>query len=112
MYPLVTAHTVKIELEEVGSSTDSRPAGLYCPMKVGHLCLYVYFPSADVVIRHPASYHLSLARIWPRRSSDLAFPPPVHTKDGPSFERFADQLWRDWELFTPEEAKTFGIREF
>jgi hypothetical protein len=110
MDPLVTTHTVRIEIETVGQSAH-RPTGLYCPMKIGHLCLYVYFPAVDAVIRHPAAHYLRIARIWPRRGSSLPFPPPVRPADGPSFEYFADRLWRDLALFTPAEADIHGISE-
>jgi hypothetical protein len=40
-------------------------------MKIGHLCLYVHFIAA-VVLR--STHTVTMAGIWPRRSSDLRWP--------------------------------------
>lgn len=104
MEPLVTSNTVRIELENLDDPEAPWPAGFFAPMKIGHLCLYVYFPAAHVVVQHPAIYHTMLARIWPRRQSDLPWPPPVRPRDSESFERLADDLWRSLALFAPERA--------
>ncbi|MEU3262155.1 hypothetical protein ABZ694_30970 [Streptomyces albidoflavus] len=110
-YPTVTSHTVRIDLTGVSTPGTAQPAGFYCPMKIGHLCIYVYFPAADVVIQHPPEFHLSVARIWPRRSSDLPFPPPVQPQNGEAFEAFADELRMSLYLYTHEQAAEHGIKE-
>lgn len=109
--PTVTSHTVRVDLSGVSTPGTPRPVGYYCPMKIGHLCIYVYFPAADVVIQHAPEFHLSVARIWPRRSSDLAFPPPVQPRNGEAFEAFADALNKSLYLYTPEEAAEHGLKE-
>jgi hypothetical protein len=109
LFPLVTSRTVRIDLENIDESAAAWPAGFYAPMKIGHLCLYVYFTVADVVVQHP--YQVALARIWPRRGGDLPWPPPVRPADGDSFESFADELWRGLKLFSPARARRFGLRE-
>src|SRR5262245_39069663 len=65
--PVVTGYATKVELEAVDDANAPRPQGLYAPMKLGHLCLYVYFPASDVVVMPSSLYRPSLARIWPRR---------------------------------------------
>ncbi|MET8845027.1 hypothetical protein [Streptomyces rubiginosohelvolus] len=72
---------MKVDLTGVGAPGSPQPVGFYCRMKIGHLCLYVCFPAVDVVIQHAREFHLSVARIWPRRSSSLPFPPPVQPQD-------------------------------
>ncbi|MGW6684928.1 hypothetical protein ACWGBO_34435 [[Kitasatospora] papulosa] len=44
---------------------------------IGHLRIYVFFPATDLVIQNAGEFHLSVARIYPRRSSELPFPSPV-----------------------------------
>jgi hypothetical protein len=109
LFPLVTSHTAQMELEKLDEPAAAWPAGFYAPMKIGHLCLYVYFSGADVVVQHP--YRMAIARIWPRRGSSLPWPPPVRPTDGDSFESFADTLWRELALFGPDRARHFGLRE-
>jgi hypothetical protein len=70
MNPIVTSHTVRIDLEQLDDPEAPRPRGFYTPMKIGRLCLYAYFPQAAVVIQHPAIFRTATARLWPRRSSD------------------------------------------
>jgi hypothetical protein len=109
--PIVTSHTIKIELETIDDATAPRPQGFYAPMKLGHLCLYVYFPASDVVVVPPSLYRPSLARIWPRRG-EIAWPPPARPSDGTAFEDFADRFWRDWVILTPESARQQGAKEW
>ncbi|MGA6175385.1 hypothetical protein ACPEIF_34700 [Streptomyces sp. NPDC012600] len=109
--PLVTSLTVKVDLTNVSAPGSPQPVGFYCPMKIGHLCLYVYFPAVDVVIQHAREFHLSVARIWPRRSSTLPFPPPVQPQDGEAFEYFADALQESLYFYTPEEAAQHRLKE-
>jgi hypothetical protein len=81
-------------------------------MKVVHLCLYVYFPMADnLVIQLAPRHHLRLARILPRRASDLPWPPPWILSDGSEFEVFADLLYRNLRIFYVDRARRFGIKE-
>lgn len=110
LYPLVTSHTVKIDVEHV-SDTSRASTGLFCSMKIGHLCLYVYFPGMEVVIQHHPLDHLTVARIWPRRTSGLPFPPPHRPRDGEEFESFSDSFWQGLYLYPPEQAKEHGLRE-
>jgi hypothetical protein len=109
--PTVTSHTVRIDLTGVSTPDTPQPVGFFCPMKIGHLCIYVYFPAVDVVIQHAREFHLSVARIWPRRSSDLPFPPPVQPRNGEAFEAFADAFRESLYLYTPEQAAEHGIQE-
>lgn len=110
--PLVTNRTVRIELENLEKFYEGLPAGFYAPMKIGHLCLYVYFPMVDdLVIQHAPRYHLGLARIWPRRASDLPWPPPWMPEDGSEFEGFADLLYCSLRIFDMDRAQRFGIKE-
>ncbi|MGW9238706.1 hypothetical protein ACWGRL_08260 [[Kitasatospora] papulosa] len=109
--PLVTSHTVRVPLTGVAAPGDPEPVGFYCPMKIGQLCIYVYFPAADVVIQHGREFHMSVARIWPRRSSDLPFPPPLQPRDGEAFEQFADALQESLYLYTPEQAAEHQLQE-
>ncbi|MEU2026153.1 hypothetical protein ABZ565_28960 [Streptomyces sp. NPDC016469] len=109
--PLVTSTTVRVDLTGVGAPGSPQPVGFYCSMKIGHLCLYVYFPAVDVVIQHAREFHLSVARIWPRRSGDLPFPPPVQPRNGEAFEYFAMALKESLYLYTPEEAAAHKLRE-
>jgi hypothetical protein len=109
--PLVTSHTVRSDLIDASAPDSPQSVGFYCPMKIGHLCIYVYFPAADVVIQHAREFHLSVARIWPRRSSDLPFPPPIQPRDGPAFETFADELYKSLYHYTPRQAAEHGIKE-
>jgi hypothetical protein len=112
LYPLVTNHTVRIELESLEKSGGRFPTGFYAPMKIGHLCLYVYFPMVDdLVIQHAPRYHLTLARIWPRRASDLPWPPPWMPGNGSEFEVFADLLYRSLRIFDVDRAHHVGIKE-
>jgi hypothetical protein len=112
LYPIVTSYTIKIELEAIDDPDAPRPQGFYAPMKVGHLCLYVYFPANEVVVRPPANpYMLTVARIWPRRG-EIAWPPPARPADGVAFEVFARRFWRDWVILTPESAREQGVREW
>lgn len=111
LQPLVTSTTVRIELENLDDPEAPWPLGFYAAMKIGHLCLYVYFPGADVVVQHPPGYHTALARIWPRRRSGLPWPPPARPRNSESFERLADDLWRSLRLFVPERARELNLRE-
>ncbi|WP_329368501.1 hypothetical protein OG896_23895 [Streptomyces sp. NBC_00669] len=109
--PTVTCHTVRMDLTVESTPDTPQPVGFYCPMKIGHLCIYVYFPAVDVVIQHAPEFHLSVARIWPRRSSDLPFPPPGQPRNGEEFEAFADALRESLYLYTPEQAAEHGLKE-
>jgi hypothetical protein len=80
-------------------------------MKVGHVCLYVFFPVTNAVVRHPREYHLALARLWPRRWSDIGWPPAGVPEDGPQFEEFANRFWRDLQVYTREQAIEHDIRD-
>lgn len=111
IYPLVTNHTVRIELENLDDPAAPWPVGFYSPMKIGHLCAFVYFPQADVVVQHPPIYHLSLARIWPRRGSDIAWPGFRVLPDGDAFEEFSDRFWRELRLYTPQLARRHNITD-
>jgi hypothetical protein len=112
LYPLVTNHTVRIDLENLEKNGERFPGGFYAPMKIGHLCLYVYFPMGDnLVIQLAPRHHLGLARIWPRRASDLPWPPPWMPRDGSEFEAFADLLYRNLGIFDVDRARRFGIKE-
>ncbi len=44
MNAIVTAQTVRSELEQLDDPDAPRIIGFYTPMKIGHLCLYVFFP--------------------------------------------------------------------
>jgi hypothetical protein len=107
--PLVTTLTVRIELEQIDAPAKPWPISFYCPMKVGHLCLYLYFPPIPVFMRHPSMFHLFLGRIWPARTDDLGWSPPVRLSDGPRFEEFADLFWRELQMSTPEQARAQGF---
>lgn len=109
--PTVTSLTVISELTDVAAPGTPQPVGFYCPMKIGHLCIYVFLPAVDVVIQHAREFHLSIARIWPRRSSGLPFPPLVQPQNGQAFEAFADALYKSLYLYTPEQAAEHGIKE-
>lgn len=109
--PLVTSHTVRIELENLDQPAAPWPVGDYAPMKLGHLCLYVYFPGAEVVVQHPGRYHLAVARIWPRRRGIIVWPHPARAQDGPAFEEIADRFWRELRLYSPDYATQNGLRE-
>lgn len=111
LYPLVTCHTVRIELGNRKNPGVLHTGGFYSPLKIGHLCLYVYFTPVDVTIQYPALYHAAVARLWPPRGSSLPWPPPVRSTDGEKFERFADTFWRDLALFSPSEAERLGLKE-
>lgn len=111
LFPIVTSHTVRIDHEPLDEPEAPWPVGYYAPMKIGHLCLYAYFPGVDVVIQHPAIYHIALARIWPRRGGSIAWPPPGRPSDGAGFEELADALWRELRLYRPENARQHGVRE-
>jgi hypothetical protein len=111
LQPLVTCNTVRIELENLVDPKAPWRVGFYVSMKIGHLCLYVYFPGGDVVVQHPPVYHTALARIWPRRGSGLPWPPPVRPRNSDSFERLADDLWRSLRLFVPDRARELNLRE-
>jgi len=65
----------------------------------------------NVVIQHAREFHLSVARIWPRHSSDLPFPPPAQPQNGEAFEAFADALGESLYLYTPEQAAEHGLKE-
>ncbi|MEV3928641.1 hypothetical protein [Streptomyces sp. NPDC049944] len=109
--PTVTSHTVRVDLTGASTPDALQPVGFFCPMKIGHLCIYVYFPAVDVVIQHAPEFHSSVARIWPRRSSDLPWPPPVQPRNGEAFETFANAFRLSLYLYTPEEAAEHGLKE-
>jgi hypothetical protein len=111
LYPLVTSYTIRIDLENRQDPGVLQPGGFYCPMKIGHLCLYVYFTPADVTIQYPPRYGATVARIWPRRGSSLPWPPPVRPGDGEEFEYFANIFWRELAVFTQGHARELGLRE-
>lgn len=112
IYPLVTSHTVKIELEpKEDPSARPRPDGLFTPMKIGHLCLYVYFPGSDVVVVPPPTYTPALAGIWQRRGV-IRWPPPMRPRTGGEFEEFADRFWRNLQIMTQEAAAEQSVREW
>ena len=111
LYPIATSHTVRLELERLDNPSAPREIGFYVPLKIGHMCLYVYFPGVDVVVRHPPEYHLSLARIWPRRSSNIAWPPPLIPQDGVAFEQFSDDFWRSFTMLPREIATAHDVRD-
>ncbi len=111
LYPLVTGLTVRIDTVNVNDRDESLPTGFYAPIKIGHKCLYVYFPMMDVVIQHPPPYGMALARIWPRRASDLPWPPPIQPPNGEMFEEFADDLHKAWRVFEPSHAQIYDIKE-
>jgi hypothetical protein len=108
--PLVTNLTVLSELRlHDGGETV---VGFYSPMKIGHLCLYVYFPMGDVVIQMPNPYPGGLVRIWGRRHGDVAWPGVLIPPDGAGFEVWAGRLWRELIVLTPESAREQDVREF
>ena len=112
LYPLVTNYTIRIEIENPEKPGRKFPTEFYAPMEIGHLCLYVYFPMMDdLVIQHVAHLHLGLARIWPRRASDLPWPPPWMPRDGSEFEDFANLLYHSLRIFDVDRAHHFGIKE-
>lgn len=110
LYPIVTNVPVRSELEPLDGG--ERLLGFYSPMKIGHLCLYVYFAMADVVVQMPNPYPGGLVRVWGRRHGDVAWPGLLIPRDGPGFEGYADRLWRDLLVLTPESARAQGVREF
>lgn len=110
--PIVTSHTVRIELEHLDDPGAPRPIGFFTPMKIGHLCLYVFFPQASVVVQHPPIYRTATARLWPRRRSSLAVPAPVRPPSGAAFEEFAREFWRVMLVTSINQAARHGIREF
>lgn len=109
--PMVTGLTVRIDTVDIDNSGTPLPTGLYTPIKIGHMCLYVYFPMMDFVIQNRPPYTMALARIWPRRASDLPWPPPAQPANGAAFEEFADGFRRAWRVFTPDHAQRYKIRE-
>jgi len=112
MNPIVTSHTVRIDLEHLDAPGAPRPVGFYTPIKIGRLCLYVYVPQTKAVIQHPAIYRTATARLWPRRASDLPVPAPARPRTGVEFEEFADAFWRAMLISSPDHAARYGIREF
>jgi hypothetical protein len=112
MNPIVTSQTVRSELERLDDADAPRITGFYTPMKIGHLCLYVFFPQADVVVQHPPIYRTATARIWPRRRSDLPVPAPVRPRTGVEFEEFADAFYHAMLVSSADHAARYGIREF
>lgn len=108
--PIVTNLTVRAELRP----PDGGEAilGFYSPMKIGHLCLYVYFPMADVVVDVPNPYPGGLVRIWGRRHGDVAWPGVLIPRDGSAFEIYADALWHALIVLTPGSAREQNVREF
>jgi hypothetical protein len=111
LHPLVTSHTVRIETVNTEEPDKQFPTGFYTPMKIGHLCLYVYFPMIDFVIQHPSEYHIALARIWPRRASDLPWPPPGQPSNSAEFEKFANSLRQNLRAFSVDHARRHGVKE-
>ena len=111
LHPLVMSHTVRIATVNIDGPDKQLPTGFYAPMKIGHLCLYVYFPMMDFVIQHPPEYHIALARIWPRRASDLPWPPPGQPRDSAEFELFANSLRQSWRVFSVDHALRHGVKE-
>lgn len=111
LYPIVINHTVRIDMTNLDSPSTPFPDGFYAPMKIGHLCLYVYFAQTDVVVRHLPIYHLGLARIWPRRHGVVAWPPPGMPTDGREFEVFADAFQRELLVYSRDHAARHGVNE-
>lgn len=111
LHPLVTSHTVRIDTVSTDEPDKQLPTGFYTPMKIGHLCLYIYFPMMDFVIQHPPQYHIALARIWPRRASDLPWPPPGQPRNSIEFENFASSLRESWRVFDVDHALRLGVKE-
>jgi hypothetical protein len=109
--PIVTSTTVRSELRRLDDPDAPRPIGFYSPMKIGHLCLYTFFPQADVVIQHPGIFRTATARLWPRRSSGLPVPAPVRPRTGIEFEEFAAALFDAMLIYTTDHASQYGIRE-
>jgi hypothetical protein len=110
--PMVTNYTVRSELERADDPGAPRITGFYTPMKVGHLCLYVFFPQADVVVRHPPMYRTATARLWPRRSSSLPVPPPMRPRTGVAFEMFEQSFYDAMLITSADLAAEHGVREF
>ena len=108
--PIVTSLTVRTELRPEGGGEAI--VGFYSPMKIGHLCLYVYFPMVDVVVQVPNPYPGGLVRIWRRRHGDVPWPGFLIPPDGPAFEIYADRLWRGLIVLRPDSAREQGVREF
>jgi hypothetical protein len=111
LYPLVAGLTIKIDYEHIENPGILQSGGFFTPLKIGHLCLYVYFTPQVAVMQLPSPYRAALARIWPRRGSALPWPPPSRPESGQEFEVFADNLWRDLALFDPDKGE-FGIKDF
>lgn len=111
IFPLVTGLTIRIDTVNMRDPSALLPVGFYAPMKIGHMCLYAYFPMMGIVIQHPPPYGLAVARIWPRRASGLPWPPPVQSSSGAAFEEFADDLRQSWRVFEPRQAQAYGIKE-
>lgn len=109
--PIVINQTVRIDMTNLDSPSTPFPDGFYAPIKIGHLCLYVYFAQTDVVVRHLPIYHLGLARIWPRRGGDIAWPPPGMPTDGREFEVFADAFQRELLVYSRDLAAQHGLGE-
>ncbi len=80
-------------------------------MKIGHLCLYVYFPGSDVVVVPPPTYMAALARIWQSRGV-IGWPPPMRPRTGAEFEEFADRFWRNLQIMTQEAAAEESVQEW
>jgi hypothetical protein len=110
LYPIVTNVTIRSELHPLDGGEPT--VGFYSPMKIGHLCLYVYFAMIDVVIEMPNPYPGGLVRIWGRRHGDVAWPGLLIPRDGPSFELYADRLRNELLVLTRESAREQGVREF
>lgn len=103
--PIVTSHTVRVLIPQVWPPAT----GFFSPMKIGRLCLYVYFPQTQVVVRHAGIYRTATARIWPRRASDLPVPAPARPRTGEEFEQFADAFWREMQVIPPDDAAELGL---
>jgi hypothetical protein len=110
-HPIVTGLTVRIDTANIDNPGMPLPTGLYTPIKIGYMCLYVYFPMMDFVMQYPPPYTMAVARIWPRRASDLPWPPPAQPTNGAAFEEFADGFRRAWRVFSADRAQRYGIRE-
>lgn len=110
LYPIVTNLTIRTELRPRGGGEPS--IGFYSPMKIGHLCLYVYFVMIDVVIQMPNPYPGGLMRVWGRRYGDIAWPGLLIPRDGSAFELYAARLRNELLVLTPESAREQGVREF
>lgn len=98
MDPLVTSLTIRTQIETLADPLAHRPVGLFSPIKVGHLCLYVFLAGANVVAEPYPLDLLSMAEIWPRSRRSVPWPPPANPPTGAEFEEFAEQVFARLEV--------------